>query len=51
MAWREGGEIVATGNSFATPHIAGLAAKIRASYPNASPFEVKAILAAGAKRG
>lgn len=51
VAWREGGKIVATGNSFATPHIAGLAAKIRATYPTASPFEVKAILAAGASSG
>jgi subtilisin family serine protease len=48
VAWRDGRGIVATGNSFATPHIAGLAAKIRATYPTASPFEVKAILAAGA---
>jgi subtilisin family serine protease len=51
VAWREGRSIVATGNSFATPHIAGLAAKIRATYPDASPFEVKAILAAGACGG
>lgn len=48
VAWRDGSGFVATGNSFATPHIAGLAAKILATYPNATPFEVKAILAAGA---
>ena len=29
VAWRDGGRIVATGNSFAAPHIAGLAARIR----------------------
>jgi subtilisin len=49
VAWRGGGTIVATGNSFASPHIAGLVARIRSAFPNASPFEVKAILAAGAR--
>jgi subtilisin family serine protease len=46
VAWRDGGRLVATGNSFAAPHIAGIAALIRAKHPDASPFEVKAILAA-----
>jgi subtilisin len=50
VAWRDGGRIVATGNSFATPHIAGLAALIRAKHPSATPFEVKAMLAATANR-
>jgi subtilisin len=50
VAWRDGGRIVATGNSFAAPHIAGLAALIRAKHPSASPFEVKTILAATADR-
>jgi subtilisin family serine protease len=48
VAWRGGGRIVATGNSFAAPHIAGYAARIRATHPDASPFEVKTILAATA---
>jgi subtilisin family serine protease len=48
VAWRGGATMVATGNSFAAPHIAGLAARIRAKHPEASPFEVKAILAATA---
>jgi subtilisin len=48
VAWRDRGWIVATGNSFAAPHIAGLAALIRAKHPGASPFEVKAMLAATA---
>jgi subtilisin family serine protease len=48
VAWRGGGRIVATGNSFAAPHIAGYAARIRAAHPGASPFEVKTILAATA---
>jgi subtilisin family serine protease len=48
VAWRDGSRIVATGNSFAAPHIAGLAARIRAAHPGATPFEVKTILAATA---
>jgi subtilisin len=48
VAWRDGGRIVATGNSFAAPHVAGLAALVRSKHPSASPFEVKAILAATA---
>jgi subtilisin len=50
VAWRGGGRIVATGNSFAAPHIAGIAARIRAAHPSATPFEVKTILAATANR-
>jgi subtilisin len=45
MAWKGGGSITATGNSFAAPHIAGLVARIVAKHPGISPFEVKAILA------
>ena len=37
---------MATGNSFAAPHMAGIATLIRQKHPQASPFEVKAILAA-----
>jgi subtilisin family serine protease len=48
VAWRGGARIVATGNSFAAPHIAGLVARIRATFPTATPFEVKSLLAAGA---
>jgi subtilisin len=48
VAWRDGGRMIATGNSFAAPHIAGYAALVRAAHPQASPFEVKAILAAAA---
>lgn len=50
VAWQDGGRIVATGNSFAAPHIAGLAALIRSKHPNATPFEVKSMLAATANR-
>jgi subtilisin len=50
VAWRDGGRIVATGNSFAAPHITGLAALIRSKHPSATPFEVKSMLAATADR-
>jgi subtilisin family serine protease len=48
VAWRGGTKIRATGNSFAAPHLAGRAALIRSRHPDASPFEVKAMLAATA---
>ena len=51
VAWQDGGRIVATGNSFAAPHIAGIAALVRSKHPTAAPFEVKAMLAATATRG
>ncbi len=46
IAWRDGGHTVATGNSFAAPHVAGLVALILAKRPGLTPFEVKSILAA-----
>jgi subtilisin family serine protease len=48
VAWRAGGRIRATGNSFAAPHLAGQAARLRSRYPAATPFEIKALLAATA---
>ncbi len=45
IAWKDGGATVATGNSFAAPHVAGLAALILSKHPGLSPFEVKGILA------
>ena len=45
VAWKDGGGTVATGNSFAAPHIAGLVALILSKHPGLSPFEVKGILA------
>lgn len=47
VAWR-GGRSTVTGNSFAAPHIAGIAALIRARHPGISPFETKAMLTATA---
>jgi len=46
IAWKDGGSTVATGNSFAAPHIAGIVALILAKHPGLSPFELKAVLAA-----
>jgi subtilisin family serine protease len=37
---------VATGNSFAAPHVAALAALVLAKHPTLTPFELKAVLAA-----
>ncbi len=48
IAWKDGGSTVATGNSFAAPHIAGLVALIAAKHPRLTPFELKAVLAATA---
>ncbi|MDQ3870304.1 MAG: S8 family serine peptidase [Chloroflexota bacterium] len=46
IAWKDRGTTVATGNSFAAPHIAGLAALILSRHPGLTPFELKAVLAA-----
>jgi subtilisin family serine protease len=46
IAWRDGGSMIATGNSFAAPHVAGFAALILGKHPGLAPFEVKAVLAA-----
>jgi subtilisin family serine protease len=46
VAWKDGGSTVATGNSFAAPHMAGLIARIQSKHPGLTPFEVKAVLAA-----
>lgn len=46
IAWKDAGSTVATGNSFAAPHVAGMVALILAKHPGLTPFEVKAVLAA-----
>jgi subtilisin len=48
VAWRGGTRMTVTGNSFAAPHIAGYAARIRGAHPEVTPFELKSILAATA---
>lgn len=46
VAWLDQKWIVATGNSFAAPHITGIVAKILGAHPNATPFQVKTMLRA-----
>ncbi len=46
VAWRDGGQTVATGNSFAAPRITALVALILSKHPGLTPFEVKTVLAA-----
>jgi subtilisin family serine protease len=46
VAWLDGGYSLVTGNSFAAPVIAGLAALILSKHPGLTPFEVKTILMA-----
>jgi subtilisin family serine protease len=48
VAWRGGARMTVTGNSFAAPHIAGYAARIRSAHPGITPFETKSLLAATA---
>ncbi len=46
VAWNQKQYLVATGNSFAAPHIAGIAALIRSKHPDLTPFQVKTVLMA-----
>jgi len=48
VGWLEHATIRTTGNSFATPHIAGIAARILSKHPGLTPFEVKSLLRATA---
>jgi subtilisin len=44
VAWPGGGTSRCTGNSFATPHIAAIAALVLAKHPELTPFQVKSVL-------
>lgn len=44
LAWVPKSTTVATGNSFATPHIAGIVAVILGKHPELTPFQVKTVL-------
>jgi len=46
VAWIDKSYAISTGNSFAAPHIAGLAALIRAKHPELTPFQMKTVLLA-----
>ena len=46
LAWLDGGTIRGTGNSFATPYIAGLAALVLSKHRGLTPFELKTALRA-----
>jgi subtilisin family serine protease len=46
VAWLGGGHVVATGNSFASPLVAGLVARLLSKHPDLSPVEVRAVLRA-----
>lgn len=44
VAWRDGARIEGTGNSYAAPHISGIAALVRSKHPELRPFQVKTVL-------
>src|SRR3954447_11756213 len=44
VGWIGGGTIRATGNSFATPCISGIAALILSKHPRLTPFQLKTVL-------
>ena len=44
LSWRGGGRIVGTGNSYAAPHLAGIAALVKAKHPELRPFQLKTVL-------
>jgi subtilisin len=44
VAWPGGSQVRSTGNSFATPHIAGICARILSKHPMLTPFQLKSVL-------
>jgi subtilisin family serine protease len=44
VAWLGGGTLRCTGNSFAAPHVAGIAALVLAKHPELTPYQVKTVL-------
>jgi subtilisin family serine protease len=48
VLWADGATSTGTGNSYATPHIAGLIARVLGKWPGLRPFQLKALLWAAA---
>jgi subtilisin family serine protease len=46
VAWKDGKNITATGNSFACPYVTGMVARVLGKHPGLTPFEVKTVLRA-----
>jgi len=46
VPWLNGSTITATGNSFATPHVAGLVARVLGKHPDLTVYQVKTVLRA-----
>ncbi len=44
VAWKDKQYLTSTGNSFAAPHLSGIAALILAKHPELTPFQVKTVL-------
>lgn len=44
VLWLDHGRAVTTGNSFAAPHIAGIAALVLSKHPGLRPFQLKTVL-------
>jgi subtilisin len=44
VAWANESMMTTTGNSFAAPHIAGIATLIRSKHPELTPFQIKTVL-------
>lgn len=44
VAWKGGGRMQSTGNSYAAPHIAGIAALVAGKHPELRPFQIKTVL-------
>jgi subtilisin len=44
LAWKGGGRMSGTGNSYAAPHVAGIAALVRSKHPELRPFQIKTVL-------
>ena len=44
VAWLGGGTVRSTGNSFATPHVTGICARILSKHRELTPFQLKSVL-------